>query len=139
MSMLHWQPNDTKSPDDSNCQGFCSIYSEYCKPVLNYLVENFVNAKEAMERSFERGVRSYYENRINELKNDVNKSESKANDVTEREKEIAMRLSFNEMVLTLINRMEDDHYEPYGGMSTVWIYDKKTKQRFKLEITEDDD
>ena len=27
MSMLHWQPNDTKSPDDSNCQGFCSIYN----------------------------------------------------------------------------------------------------------------
>ena len=125
--------------DSGRKQGFCSIYSEYCKPVLNYLVENFDDAKEVMEQSFDSGVRNYYKSRIDSLNSDVHESEAKANEVTEREKEIAMRLSFNEMVLTLINRMEDDHYEPYGGMSTVWIYDKKTKQRFKLEITEDDD
>lgn len=113
--------------------------SECSKETMNYLLEHFDDAKEVMEQSFDSGVRNYYKSRIDSLNNDVHESEAKANEVTEREKEIAMRLSFNEMVLTLINRMEDDHYEPYGGMSTVWIYDKKTKQRFKLEITEDDD
>lgn len=115
------------------------LCNECSKEMMNHLLEHFDDAKEVMEQSFDSGVRNYYKSRIDSLNSDVHESEAKANEVTEREKEIAMRLSFNEMVLTLINRMEDDHYEPYGGMSTVWIYDKKTKQRFKLEITEDDD
>lgn len=111
--------------DSGRKQEFCSLYSGECKATLNYLLEHFNDAKEAMEQSFEREILKYYGNRIKKLGGEVKESEAKADAIKtktsgHKEKMLAMLedidAGFNVFAGSLIS--EADFYTPFDELVT---------------------